>query len=404
MNKIKNNTVIFIILILTIFYESVLSKVIFGPNTPQPIQKDLEFNSNGKFKIIQFTDLHYGEADYKDDLSNQVQNGVLTAEPDGDLVVMTGDSVSGYAWNGTEGWFIEKWIHLVEPMIKHNIRWAFTLGNHDDEADLDRVQIVELDNTFNLSLTQRGPSDIRGATNYYLPITDPSSGEVATILYFFDSGDDNCQGIEGWGCVYPDQIEWYRTVSMGLREKYGRVVPAIAFMHIPIPEYMDMWNFYPVNGSLYDTGVCCFSVNTGLFAAFKEMGDIISMHCGHDHDNDFIGEYNGVQLGYGRKSGYGGYGPPTGWKHGARVLEITANPFSISTYLRFDDGSTEITPSSHLPQAKEQYNTCCDTYGFVNVTGNSYSNCKLYEENFLSENPFLFEINQNHHKKINNKK
>ncbi|EGC30599.1 hypothetical protein DICPUDRAFT_99492 [Dictyostelium purpureum] len=373
----------------------------FGP-TPTPVNRNLQFNSEGKFKIVQFTDLHYGESDKQDASSYNSQTGVLNAETDAGLVVMTGDSVSGYAWNGTEGWFAQKWLHLVSPMIQHNIRWAFTCGNHDDEGDLDRTQIVELDNTFNLSLTQQGPSDIQGATNYYLPITD-SNGDVQTILYFFDSGDDNCQGVVGWGCVYPDQVEWYRTVSTSLREKYGRVVPAIAFMHIPIPEYMDMWNFYTVNGSLYDTGVCCFSVNTGLFAAFKEMGDVVSMHCGHDHDNDFIGNYNGVQLGYGRKSGYGGYGPPAGWKHGARVLEITANPFSINTYLRFEDGTTEIIPAVHPPQVKEQYNTCCDTYGFVNITGNNYSNCKTYEENFLANNPKLYEINLNHHKKLKNK-
>jgi hypothetical protein len=33
---------------------------------------------------------------------------------------------------------------------------------------------------------------------------------------------------------------------------------------------------------------------------------------GHDHDNDFYGEYEGILLAYGRKTGYGGYGPPKG--------------------------------------------------------------------------------------------
>lgn len=36
-------------------------------------------------------------------------------------------------------------------------------------------------------------------------------------------------------------------------------------------------------------GVCCSSVNTGLFSAMKEMGDMRSVHCGHDHDNDYYG-------------------------------------------------------------------------------------------------------------------
>ena len=32
--------------------------------------KDLRFNKNGKFKIVQFTDIHFGEND-KDDAANQ---------------------------------------------------------------------------------------------------------------------------------------------------------------------------------------------------------------------------------------------------------------------------------------------------------------------------------------------
>ena len=31
---------------------------------------------------------------------------------------------------------------------------------------------------------------------------------------------------------------------------------------------------------------------------------------GHDHDNCFYGELDGVRVGYGRKTGVGNYGPP----------------------------------------------------------------------------------------------
>ncbi len=49
-------------------------------------------------------------------------------------------------------------------------------------------------------------------------------------------------------------------------------------------------------------------------------------------DRDLIrGVYGGVRLMYGRKSGYGGYGPPPGWLRGARVIEIHENPFKVQT-------------------------------------------------------------------------
>jgi hypothetical protein len=114
------------------------------------------------------------------------------------------------------------------------------------------------------------------------------------------------------------QIEWYRKwVSKKAAE--DDLVPAIAFIHIPLPEMITMWNYHSTLGSQGDwDGVCCSSLNTGLFAAFKEFGEVRAIVSGHDHANDFIGEYQGVLLGYGRKSGYGGYFK-TGWSHGSRI-------------------------------------------------------------------------------------
>jgi predicted MPP superfamily phosphohydrolase len=50
----------------------------------------LRFRSDGTFKIVQFTDLHYGEAEEKDTNSSIAQDKILAIEKP-DLVVMTGD-------------------------------------------------------------------------------------------------------------------------------------------------------------------------------------------------------------------------------------------------------------------------------------------------------------------------
>jgi predicted MPP superfamily phosphohydrolase len=71
-----------------------------------------------------------------------------------DLVVLTGDLVSGYAWDGkTKNWMESKWTEVVQPMVDRGIPWATTAGNHDTEGDLSRKQLSELDRSFNLSLT-----------------------------------------------------------------------------------------------------------------------------------------------------------------------------------------------------------------------------------------------------------
>ena len=95
------------------------------------------------------------------------------------------------------------------------------------------------------------------------------------------------------------------------------------FMHIPMPEYVTLFNEYPY----YGTKICdvsCWSVNTGLFAAIVEHKTVKWVSVGHNHSNDFYGLYHGVTLGYGRKSGFAGSTsrrmPP-----GVRVFEVTLN-------------------------------------------------------------------------------
>jgi hypothetical protein len=53
--------------------------------------------------------------------------------------------------------------------------------------------------------------------------------------------------------------------------------------------------------------------------------------------------YKGVTLAYGRKSGPGSYGPD-GIKCGARIIEITAFPFTFNTWIRNEDGEVEDLP------------------------------------------------------------
>jgi hypothetical protein len=84
--------------------------------------------------------------------------------------------------------------------------------------------------------------------------------------------------------------------------------------------------------------ICCWSVNTGLFAAIKEQKTIEWVTAGHDHNNDYYGEFQGVNLAYGRKSGRGGYGPDN-MKIGARVWEVTQSPYGIETWVREQGGT-----------------------------------------------------------------
>eukprot|EP00823_Brevimastigomonas_motovehiculus_P002434 TRINITY_DN148_c1_g1_i1.p1 TRINITY_DN148_c1_g1~~TRINITY_DN148_c1_g1_i1.p1 ORF type:complete len:365 (-),score=102.22 TRINITY_DN148_c1_g1_i1:219-1313(-) len=323
----------------------------------------LRFKPNGTFRILQLTDLHFGEDVAKDANTTQLIVSLLKWEQP-DFVMMTGDMVSGWYGGGKPFWMETYWPKIVAPMIEAKIPWAFAAGNHDPEANLKRAQVAALDAAYDLSLT--APSTgLHGATNYLLSVWPASSTVVpSTHIWVFDSGDYTCMGVKGYDCIRPDQIEWYRTLSAEMKVKYLKTVPALSFFHIPLPEYMYMWNHinvsWPSSPSGYENPACG-SLNSGLYAAFKEAGDVKFVSVGHDHDDDFVGDYHGIQLAYGRKVGWGCYGPVN--LHGARVIQLKENPFTISTWIRQEDGSVIDKPPVHAPEADHQYNVCGDSDG-----------------------------------------
>lgn len=82
------------------------------------------------------------------------------------------------------------------------------------------------------------------------------------------------------------------------------------FFHIPLREYMELFNDHEYYGYKMQP-VACSSVNTGLFSHLIEQPTVNWVSVGHDHNNDAYGDLKGITLGYGRKTGYGGHGPPT---------------------------------------------------------------------------------------------
>ena len=110
-------------------------------------------------------------------------------------------------------------------------------------------------------------------------------------------------------------------------------------MHIPMYEYVELANDFSYHGHRGED-VCCWSVNTGLFSALREQPTVEWVSAGHDHNNDYFGTYYGIHLAFGRKTGYGAYGPK-GMKNGARVFEVTRNPYGIRTWVRNVDGTVD---------------------------------------------------------------
>lgn len=294
--------------------------------------KSLSFNNNGKFKIIQFTDIHYKKNVPESAVALKLISEVLDAEKP-DLVVFTGDVI--YAKPVKEG--LDDIFNLV---IKRKIPWAYVFGNHDDEHETSRQELMDFVTLKPYCLAQAGDKSLNGVGNYILEVKGASEDKVKSVLYFFDSGAyASIKEVGTYDWLAFNQVEWYRAQSAAYtKQNAGVPYPALAFFHIPLVEYsmMKAEKYDQLIGSR-DEKECHGKMNTGMFAAMREAGDVMGTFVGHDHDNDYIGEYYNIYLAYGRYSGgnteYNNLG-----KNGCRVIELEEGKRTFSTYIRLLGG------------------------------------------------------------------
>ncbi|NCB08104.1 MAG: metallophosphatase, partial [Bacteroidia bacterium] len=295
-------------------------------------QLKLSYNLERKFKIVQFTDIHWKAQVSESKEAADCMNYVLDEEKP-DLVFYTGDHVTGEP--------VAKGIDAVfEPVVSRKIPFAMVLGNHDDEFSMSRREIFDYVGKLpgNLTGTVGG---ITGMTNFTIPLYQSTSERIMTVLYGFDSNR---------GPVEADQVAWYtqKSKEYTLKNK-GIPVPSLAFFHIPLPEFKEAIidldaRFYGIRKEQ----VACPAQNTGLFSAFKENGDVMAVFVGHDHLNDYVVCWKEIMLCYGRITGSkktSHYNLPDG-SNGARVIELTEGERGFDSWIRRRTGE-KIKPFSY---------------------------------------------------------
>jgi hypothetical protein len=289
-----------------------------------PERKQLKFHENGKFKIAQFTDMHLvsGSPNTATTLAT-IQSVLDTEKPD--VAILTGDQA------------IDKPSQAVWPLIaqvfdKAQIPFAVVFGNHDAET-ITKAEAYELLAQSPYFLGEPGPEEIGGYGNYVLPVHASSSDKVAALLYCIDSNDypDKHTQYGSYDWIHHDQVNWYRKQSQAYTQANGgQPLPALAFFHIPLLEYYNTEGKATTYGAKGEPG-SPGKLNTGMFAAIAEMGDVKGVFAGHDHNNDFIGMDYGIALAYGRVTGADAYGDP---ERGGRIIELTENATPFTTWIR----------------------------------------------------------------------
>lgn len=257
-----------------------------------PITKTIpRINENGKFKILQVADLHLstgvgvcrdampenGDPCEADTRTLEFIGKVLDDEKP-DLVVLSGDQVNGDTAPDAQTAIFK----FAELFIERKIPYATIFGNHDDEKTLSRPAQMDLIESLPYSISEAGPKELSGVGNYYVEIlARGSSKHSALTLYLLDTHayTPDERTYHGYDWLKQDQIDWFKSTSQGLKKahrEYTKVHMDLAFIHIPLPEYVG--EHVRVVGK-YREGVTAPTFNSGFRDALVEEG-ILMVSCG----------------------------------------------------------------------------------------------------------------------------
>ena len=316
----------------------------------------LKFDKSGRFRILMMSDLHY--APDRDERTIRLMEMLLDSQKP-DFVMLAGDNTTGKA---TKEEFLPLLSDIAAPMETRRIPWAHVFGNHDISPDVSKEYQQAEYEKYAYCLSKTGDSSLPGVGNYFLPVCG-QDGEPLFGIWALDSHQDfetpsvpadftdnvywnllmpsRLHAGSDWEFVRYEQIQWYWNSSVAIEKKLKRKLPSLMFLHIPLPEFNALLRNANRTGTVgeYNEPVSSSELNSGLFAAALQRGDVKGIFAGHDHNNTFDGTYCGIRMGYDGSAGYHAYGmgkyDPSGDRErlrGGRIFDLRAeDPWKIET-------------------------------------------------------------------------
>lgn len=293
----------------------------------------LKFNSDGKFRILLFGDIHE-HTDYKTnpkfkDMQKLMNAAVEEFRPD--LCILLGDNCNTDIYAEDPEKFREMLKDVVSPITSRNIPVAAVLGNHEHDHGHEDEIVAEY-GKLGIIMRNDAPAEVTGNANFKELIYSSDGEKPVFCLWFIDS--NNChenREISHYDYVHTDQIEWFEAECEKLKEMNGgKPMPSFIFQHTPVPEEYELlrkahfWEL-PVAVRGYNTkrktfyvgkkgtmdyvgeGPCSPDVNNGQFASWKKVGGVIGAFFGHDHLNDFSGFVDGIFIAQHKTAGFRAY-------------------------------------------------------------------------------------------------
>ncbi len=332
------NRTTFLLLIITVSSALCLTcPAAHSTNREQGKGLSLRFNKDKTFKVMQFTDLHLGannEYEEKESVKTIARVDKIVKSEAPDVIILTGDNV-------TETPAKPMWDLLLSKLNDLKTPFVLLFGNHDAEQDLSREEMSRMvvANRYSLNtLNEKGE-----LADLDIPVLGSDGRKVEAALYCLDSHDySTLEGIDGYGWFTQKQIDWMRERCLKRTEENdGKHLLSLAYFHIPLVECGTSIRHHGNSRvGIRGENECPGVLNTGMFAAMVETGNVLGVFSGHDHDNDYLVGEQGIAIGYGRFSG--SCNTYTHLRPGARIVILEEGKRIFKTYIREEERCDDI--------------------------------------------------------------
>lgn len=324
--------------------------------------KALKFNKNGKFTILQVSDAQDMHIPRKAMLKmlNKTYDKVKP-----DLVVLTGDNILGNHLDDapignrknvkTKEGLVKRMRtalgHVLKPLEKRELPFAFIYGNHDDMNIISKKEQAEIYGEYKYCVPYNTEDNGVECDTYRIPIYASDSEKLKYNIWMLDSAGSDENGRPTYSRVQPETIEWYENESRRIRLENNGPVMSLMFQHIPIGEIDRLYEECKADDKgaikisddkyvrLDSTKARGFAFEIeknkepdhGQLTALKKCGDVCGIVFGHDHMNSFVGEIDGVNIIQTPGASFRSYGNML--SRGTRVFVIDENDTSkFETY------------------------------------------------------------------------
>ncbi|MBR3767860.1 MAG: metallophosphoesterase family protein [Clostridia bacterium] len=302
-------------------------------------EKELRFNSDGTFKIMQINDTQDVGKRVNKKMIEFIEAALDKEEPD--LVVFVGDQLSDVYPFGKAEDMKKALENILVPLKERDIPFLMTLGNHDYDH-FEKFSLEEQAAVYTSFENCYASTDGNDPFTYNVPVKTADGENIAFNIYMMDTHAYAETG--GYAGVNETQVQWYKDTSAALKAQNGaNVVPSMLFQHIPPKEIYSLLKVckYNEEGAVYTKydkswykldetkaqgqlgeAPCSedFDNITGQYEAWVECGDIMGAFFAHDHVNTFVGTTDeGIVMGYNGGTGFRTYG--SGSERSVRIFE-----------------------------------------------------------------------------------